>query len=412
MGEFTGMRHLETADTTKQILAGRRVRDVSNKIALLDQNNTTLVTLLMRLRKKKCTDPKFEWGEDAFLSQSTTLNEDVSSDETAYTTSGAAETAKFRTGDVWWVPDDDEIVYVDAVDSTNNIVHFVKSIGQTNHMLWDAGANLFYVGNGQATGDTARAQLTTQTVQEYNFAMLFKEPFEVDRTAMSTALYGGGDMPYLIKKHGEQHKRDIERAFWFSERENVTGTESASYVAGVGSTAFLTRGIWQWFASDSGPSGSGVNTHTNSSGDLSEDDYNGYLETDMRYGQNIKFQFNSPRACTQIDSWGRDALQLMSRETTAGMVIRRYKSTHGEINMIKNNLFADMADTACATNPGTCAIILDMEQLWLRYLNDTELEQNIQENDRDAVEHQYRSEMGLEIHLPEHHAGIYGWATA
>jgi hypothetical protein len=101
----------------------------------------------------------------------------------------------------------------------------------------------------------------------------------------------------------------------------------------------------------------------------------------------------------------------MSNDTTAGMVISRYKSTHGSLNVVKNNLFADISDSDCATNPATAAILLDLEQLWYRYLNDTELEQNIQENDRDAVEHQYRSECGLELRLPAHHSGIYGWST-
>jgi len=405
MAEFAGMRHLETQTSTAQILAGRRVRDVSDTIALLDQNNTTLVTLLMRLRKKKATDPKFEWGEDVFLTKYITLAEDVSSEEYQYNAGSAAEAAQFRTGDVWWCADDDEVVYVDYVAGT--AIGFVKAIGETSHMLWDLGAKLFYIGNAQATGDTARAQLTTQTTQEYNYCQLFKEPFEVDRTAMSTKLYGGGDMAYLINKHAEEHKRDIERTLWFGERDDLTGADSTNYIAGVGSAAYLTRGVWHYFSR----SGSGANTHTNTS-ELTEDEYNGYLETDMRYGNNVKFQFNSPRACTVIDAWGRDALQLMSRETTAGMVIRRYKSTHGEINMIKNNLFADVADTSCATNPATCSIILDLEQLWYRYLNDTELEQNIQENDRDAVEHQYRTEAGLELRLDEHHAGIYGWSVS
>jgi len=406
MAEFAGMRHLETQTSTAQILAGRRVRDVSDTIALLDQNNTTLVTLLMRLRKKKATDPKFEWGEDVFLTQYVQLGEGTSSAE-GYVKMATADVAKFRTGDVWWYPEHDEVVYVDAIDTAGDQIVFVNAIGETIWTAWDSGDELYYIGNAQATGDTARAQLTTQTTQEYNYCQLFKEPFEVDRTAMSTKLYGGGDMAYLINKHAEEHKRDIERTLWFGERDDLTGADSTNYIAGVGSAAYLTRGVWHYFSR----SGSGANTHTNTS-ELTEDEYNGYLETDMRYGNNVKFQFNSPRACTVIDAWGRDALRMVSRETTGGMVISRYKSTHGEINMIKNNLFADMADTSCATNPATCSIILDLEQLWYRYLNDTELEQNIQENDRDAVEHQYRSEVGLELHLDAHHSGIYGWSVS
>ena len=50
-----GMRSLITgaADDTTHIHTSRRVRDVSNEIDLLDPNDTALLTLLRRLRKKK-----------------------------------------------------------------------------------------------------------------------------------------------------------------------------------------------------------------------------------------------------------------------------------------------------------------------------------------------------------------------
>jgi len=45
----------------------RRTRDVSPLIAQLEGDAGPLVSLLMRLRSKAATDPKFEWFEDELL---------------------------------------------------------------------------------------------------------------------------------------------------------------------------------------------------------------------------------------------------------------------------------------------------------------------------------------------------------
>ena len=45
----------------------RRTRDVSPLIAQLEGDAGPLVTLLMRLKSKATTDPKFEWFEDELL---------------------------------------------------------------------------------------------------------------------------------------------------------------------------------------------------------------------------------------------------------------------------------------------------------------------------------------------------------
>ena len=146
--------------------------------------------------------------------------------------------------------------------------------------------------------------------------------------------------------------------------------------------AYMTRGAFRWMDSSW--------VHTNAS-DLTEDEFCTYLETDFRYGNGVKFMFCSPRALSVISGWGRDKLQVVPRDT--------------------NKLFQDVVDTDADVDPSTCSVILDIEQLKYRYLRDTTLEMNIEENDRDSKENQYMTECGLQMEQPKHHAVIYGWST-
>ncbi len=43
-------------------------------------------------------------------------------------------------------------------------------------------------------------------------------------------------------------------------------------------------------------------------------------------------------------------------------------------------------------------------------MRDTRLKMNIQENDKDAVEDEYQTDCGLELHNEKHHAQILSWA--
>lgn len=395
--------HEETTAAGAATWPGKRVRDVASEIALLDANNAPLISLLMRLRKEKTKDPKFEWMEDVFPAQSDTI-QTAHDTTTGDTTLDVSNGALFRAGDVIWIPDVDEVCYVESI-STNELT-VIRGVGGTSEggASVGSGDDVFIIGNAQPMGWGARAQLTTQVEMPYNYTQLFKEAFEVTGTANATSLYGGGELKYLRRKHGDLHKRDIERAFWWGARDLISASEASTLFLNKTATAsYLTRGVWHWISS------SYISTN---SGELTEDEFNTYLETYFRYGNGVKFMFCSPTALTVISGWGRAALQVVPRDTTFGINITRYISPHGELNLINNKLFQDISDASATENPGTCSVILDLEQLRYRYLRDTRLEMGIQGTDEDSMEDQYMTECGLEFRLPEHHGLILGWSQS
>ena len=380
---------------------GRRVRDVSNKIWLLDAQNTALTTLLRNIRKKHVTDPKFEWYEDAFVNQYATASvEDATlTDQTITVNDGTL----FRAGDVWLNNDTAELLFVDSVAA--NIVTFVRGVSGTTAAAINTADLLFYIGNAMPEGSLARAPLTTQTTEKYGYTQLFKEDFEISKTADTTKLWGGPQRQYLRQKHGIQHTRDIEKAFWLGKVGQVLPTSATNLLAShKGGLSYLTDGVFAKVTTNIADDSSG---YTNA-------EFETDLESYMRYGPSTKFLFCSPSACSTIDKWGRDAIQTIPSDTTFGIVIKRYQSSHGNINIIYNKLFQDWTNTNAASSYdiGTAAVMLDLEQLTYCYKRDTRLEMGIQENDKDSVEDQYLTEAGLCLKQEKHHAVFYNFATS
>lgn len=381
-----GMRSLEVSSGAN-ILAGRRVRDVRNEIALLDAGQTALYTLLAKLRKKAATDVKFEWFEDVFPAQATTASGDGDSTDSTSLVVASGTGSYGRPGDVWLNGDSGEMFYIISVSTDTWTV--IRQVGGSTADEVDDGDALFYVGNAQMTGDQARDQLTTQTVNPYNYCQIFKEGFEVDNTANATKLYGGPDLVYLRRKHAEIHKRDMERMLWFGLRDDLTASDNSN----ITTTAFMSKGV----IGDGTNGFLTSNTATNDSSEYTEDEFDADLRTAFRYGNAVKFAFCAPLPLSVISSWGRAALQTVPRDTTYGINITRYISPHGELNLINNKLFFDMTG-AGIIDYTKLVVILDLEEMWLRTLRDTRLEMGIQENDKDAIEDQYLTEVGLELH--------------
>jgi len=401
----TSARGILTTSSTSPygILSTRRVRDVSNEIALLDSNNTALLTLLRKLRKMKSVDPKFEWFEDIFPTQTTTPSGSESSTSTTIDVDTGTGLLG-RAGDLWLNGDSGEVFYIVSVLADAWTV--VRGIGSTDATDMVTGDNLFYIGNAQDQGAAARAQLATQTVAAYNYCQLFKEPFEVTNTAAATKLYGGPDLVYLRQKHGQIHNRDIERMLWFGVRDDLVTADAANIV----NEAYMSRGL---LADGTNGFITSNTSETNSSGEYTEDEFEVDLQTAFRYGNAVKFCFASPTAITTINSWGRDKLQSVPRTNTWGVNITRYVSAHGELNIINNKLFADMSGAgstwAAGLNYSECAVILDLENLYYRFLRDTVLEQGIQGTDVDSMEEQYLTECGLMCKQEKTHMDIYGF---
>jgi hypothetical protein len=397
MAQFAGTRHLDVGLAgTGEILLAKRVRDVNPKIDLLDANNNALLTLIKRLRKKPATDVKFEWFEDVELAKTITITAAAqSSTDTTLTATSAAHAARARAFDLWMVGDSGEIVYVQSV--TAAVLTVVREIGGTAAEI-ASGDTLYYVGNAQPSGHTARAKVSTIVSQKTGFCQIFEEGWEIAKDAAKTRMYGGPERDYLRMKHAEEHMRSIDRGLWVGDA--TTATLTPTQTGQTGKEAYVMKGFFPYLS---------TNTHTNSTGELTDTEFFTYMEDDFRYGNAVKFMFCSPKAMTVIANWALPQLELIPKDTTYGISITRLKTPHGELNLINNKLFKDLNDTGATYNYGACSAIVDLESLYYRELRGTELQMNIQGTDEDTFEDQYLTQCGLELHHEKRHAEIYDW---
>ncbi|MFH2047770.1 MAG: DUF5309 family protein [Pseudomonadota bacterium] len=391
-----------TAGTS--ILGGRRIRDVEPKIALLGADQAPMTALLSQLRKYPCTDPKIEWQEDVFPAVTDTITATSSTDASVTATTAAL----WRAGDLWFNGDSGEVILVTANSSGSLTV--VRGVGDTDAQDIATADNWFYIANASETGSQARAKLTTQITQPYNYCQLFKESFEVTGTLNATKLYGGPDLKYLRYKHAQIHQRDKERSLWFGVRSKTVGTTGVTYTSkglvgdATGDHGFITTN----------------ESVSNSTGAYSETTFDTDLQTAFRYGSDTKFMFASPMALSTVSSWGRSSIRDVPRADTWGIAITRYISPHGELNIVNEKMLYDYSTAGTGgTWPAVgsfdlskMAVILDLKNVYMRTLRDTQLEMGIQENDRDSIEDQYMTECGLQVVNQETCMAIYGFDIA
>jgi hypothetical protein len=188
------------------------------------------------------------------------------------------------------------------------------------------------------------------------------------------------DFDYQRRKKGIEHMVDIERAFLFGKKAKVTGAIN-------GKPQRFTGGVIPQITSYAT-----ANVDT-------EAEFETFLEDAFRYGNTEKYALASASFVSQINQWAKNKVQIVQSEKTYGILITRYISAHGTLNIIKHELLT-------GTTYGNYCVVLDMEALTYRYLTgrDTKLRTDRQDNGDDEKIEEYLSEVGLQFEQESRHA--------
>lgn len=262
-----------------------------------------------------------------------------------------------------------------ATTTTITIASGGRAYGTTAAAAGADGDGLYIIGNVNEENAGARNVNVTRSSKQTNLTQIFKTTIAVSGTEANAELYGGKDLPYLRAKMGTQHALDIERAFWFSEKKDTTGTNSLPERA--------TGGVLEFIESN--------NAYVqNQGGPLTTADFNLFLREGFTYGNDTKYLFCGGIVLQAINEFARGQLQTYVGDKTYGVNIIKYVTPFGTINLIHNPLFVqDFAGHA---------FLLDMECFKYRYMNnrDTRLLTNVQAPDVDGEIDQYVTEAGLQ----------------
>ena len=268
-----------------------------------------------------------------------------------------------------------------------NVLTVARGVGTTATTATNNNEPVVIIGSAFPEGALSAQAKSTVTQTIFNYTQIFRTSVKVTKTQEASELYGGSDRAYQRMKKGIEHAVDMERAAWFGEKSEVTSGETP-----IRTTAGILPLI----------NANAVKYDANNA--LTEDNFEKmFLEPLFRYGSSKKTLFASSRLISVINGWGRQKLQMVTGEETFGLAIMRYISAHGELNIVKHQLFE-------GATYGKMGVALDLEHLKYRPLRgrDTKLNTNIQPNDADFYLDEYITEAGFQIKLPKTHGIITG----
>jgi hypothetical protein len=367
------------ARSTYNINSARVIVDMTNSIYELDPDTAPLLTLTGKISKKPSHNPKYEWMEDDFAPWSDLVN-NAAGITAGDTTIEVDNWAYFEAGQLVKVPRTGEVMRVTI--ATASPITVVRGIGSTAAADLLDNEPLLILGDSNEEGATSRSAKTIQVTNQYNYDQIFRTTVEATNTNEATDLYGGPDRAYQRKKKGIEHTLKMERQFWFGEKSITYGTHPRR----------TTGGVFEYINSNFYDAG----------GMLTESEWENFLDLAFTKGSKIKWGFMSGSVISIINLWAKGRLEVMSKDDTYGLSVVKYKSPHGELNMIRNRLFTG------ATYGGYCAV-LDFEDgcIAQRELRGTKFKTNIQDNDADSWKDEYITETGLEVKLADRHAVLY-----
>ena len=366
---YTAVRGTANAQTENV-----RVRDVSPALQLLEPDEGPLTTIMAKFRKVRVFNPQVEWFEDELLPRFDTLSADLTAGAATMTVNNYQ---RFRSGDLVKI-NNVEVIRVGA-DPTSSTVTITRAVGTTSAQAAVSGNNLFIMSNSTAENAAAPSLLSTQKVRQFNYAQIIRDPFGHSQTAIDSKTYGGDDPAFQRRKFLLEHKRKIENALIHGERyEDTSGTQYQHSTSGC--LAYIISNVQDM------------------AGETTEAEFEDWIRRNFRFGSKNKLLFSSPVATSVINGFGRDKIRLAQGEKTYGITMSEYQNAGRKVMIVEHNQLSNDLQTDITGIAGY-VICLDINDLELCHMGEvlTRFKENIQANNIDGVQNEYRSQISLRL---------------
>lgn len=368
--------------STSNILGNKLVVDMSEKISLLDPNETPFMTFLKRAmdNSEAANSFKFEWIEEDTIGGRWDAVNNAAGYVAGATSIVVDNGDYFTAGDTVKVPRTGEVFLVTAI--ATNTLTITRAFGTTLAAALVDNDPIVIIGNANAEGSGTRAIKSTKGAPKFNYTQIIKTPFGITNTLLASKTYGGNALAQEMKKKAIQHKVDMARAFYFGEKfDNGNGTRGTG-----GLLSFLSQNNY-----DAG----GLLTQAEFDNNISE--------VVFKHGSKEKLLLCSSRLLAVINGWAMGKLQVVNQDAKSfGLNVVEYQTAFGKYFLMNDSRILEGATY------GTYGIVIDPAYIKYKPLRDTKLETNIQANDADGRTDQYITEAGLEVRMPEAHAVITG----
>ena len=382
MTVVTGQR--DTNNVTSTILA----RDIRKEILLYDQDLTPLVVLSSQLGggSVECHNPKFEWYEE---DRDTRRDTSTTTGSTA-TQLTVGDATLWAEHDIWQNTVQGEVIRVVSVDSATQVT-VVRDLAGAGASTFASGDEYLRIGTAKQEGDTSVQSRSGNPTAKFNYTQIFEKTYSMTGTAQNTANYTAPhDWDFRAMRAMQEFKLDQEFAYWFGVKSlNTSGEHPRRTSQGVLPT---------------------ITTNVNDAGGtMTEAEWWSYYSAGFRYSnsQKVKFGFAARTPIDVVNGYPRGKLEVIQadQDATYGLSIMKFRHPHGTVNLMTHNLFSDSTSTY-----SKYIVVLDMigngnTLVRRRYLQnrDTQIVENVQEQDRDGRKDRIFSECGLELGLEKSH---------
>lgn len=385
-----------------------RPKNFREMILFRNPNGTApLFALMAKMAEEAVDDPEFAWWDEpntfarflvngALTNVATTFVID-SADPTATTPDAPWGVARhLKAGDLLLVenatePADqtNEIVRVASVTNDTTFVVTRGAAGTTAAAIAD-NAFLLLIGSSYPEGSNAPDATTRNPIKYFNFTEIFKNAYEITRTASKTRTRTGDPIQNDKKRKIWDHSRGIELAFLFNQRSEVTGAN--------GKPERTTGGLRDIIP-------------------LTTVTIFGATTTLVQYlnATYTLFDWDTPAGDERIAFCGNvylNNLNLLARQYSTiqhmgvikqfGMTLDSFRLPQGTI-YLKSHPLLNIHSQYRAS-----AFLIDASALKYRYITDTMFEDGIQTPGQDSKKGQWLTECGMEYRYAGRTLGYHG----
>lgn len=390
--------------TTNNFVTDGRPKHWRATVLLLYPNGEApLFALTSAMKSEAVDDPEFNWWEKSLQTRRFTLTASLDGTGGTENISVSADALTLKEGDILYVEQTGELLYVAAdptVDTTVSVTRAYGDVAATAFTYSDntKNPNLLLIGSAFEEGSSAPDGRGYDPTKKYNYTQIFRDTFEHTRTATKTRLRTGDDVKEAKRETLEMHSKSIEMAMFLGNRKETTKN---------GKPLRMTGGIKSFLPT--------ANKKTVSGGTLDMETLETYLETIFKYGSSEKMAFVGNRALTAINQCIRrnSSYQTYANEKVFGMQVTKLVCPHGTLMLKTHPLFTQHAGSAAGAAQtyyglNSSMVVLDQANLKYRYMkgDDTRYEAKLQDNGIDGEKSGFITECGLEVQLPETHFWI------
>lgn len=369
--------------TTTSILT----REVGSKILYLDPSAAPFTLLTERAGSAVTNNPRYEWYEKSLRPKNTQVNNGAGYTDGA-TTFTVDDGLVFQVGDIAFIPATGEVLRVSA-STTTTVTFGTRGVGSTTAATCSDNDDIFVIGSANVEGADVGVPDEWDETQKYNFTQIFRRPFGATRTREATDSYFGKPRPRLRAEKAIEHAIDIERAFMFGYRDEVSS----------GNSVWRTTGGFTEYATQNPLDLSGSN--------LSEPDLEGWMEDVFAHtaSGDTRVVFASAQVITAFDQLAGDKIRLVPSDKTYGISVKQYMTSHGTLNLVKHRL---LEFGLGGDGYGDEAFIVDPKMLKMRPLagGTTKLLVDRQGPGVDGWVDEYLTECGLQLTNAEVHGRL------